>query len=291
MLSVSESFVLEREELVYLPRESGGSVFCHMHFPENSNGYAVVYMNPIFDEKERVQRMQVGSARSLVKLGYTVARFDYFGSGDSSGDNWDFRLVTCRDDLAAVLKYLNLRSACQACVLVGIRLGADLSLQASQYFRQIQGLVLIEPMISGKKYLSELRLRRKLFHKLNNITQTQVKYEIEGVQYEDFQGYLIDSQSIEFLLEIEQFWQCGQFPQVVKVLSVVGASSARLFSKLECSGRLNRQFSTESVQAPIFWSQPYPLDITRIQDKLVAGVVESTGLLSSNKNSGQAANE
>jgi len=85
-------------------------------------------------------------------------RFDYDGTGDSAGDDTDpDRLQAWIDSVREAIECLRSTAKVDSVCILGIRLGATLALLASQSRTDVSGLVLINPVTSGRRYLRELR--------------------------------------------------------------------------------------------------------------------------------------
>jgi uncharacterized protein len=95
----------------------------------------------------------------LASRGFDVLRFDYYGSGDSAGDESEARLSGWRDDIAAAVEELKEVSDAKAVVLIGLRLGASLAAQvAANLGKDVAALVLWDPAVSGPEHLEALEV-------------------------------------------------------------------------------------------------------------------------------------
>jgi pimeloyl-ACP methyl ester carboxylesterase len=98
-------------------------------------------------------------SRQLAARGFNVLRFDYYGSGDSAGDESEVRLSGWREDIVAAIEELKDISQTKAVALVGLRLGASLAAQIAVSCRKdVAALVLWDPAISGPEHLEELEI-------------------------------------------------------------------------------------------------------------------------------------
>jgi alpha-beta hydrolase superfamily lysophospholipase len=94
-------------------------------------------------------------ADRLSDLGFCVLRFDYDGTGDSAGDNSDpDRVSAWLSSVAAALATLR-RAGASSVTVVGMRVGALLGALAALEDTDVQGLVLWDPVASGRAYLRE----------------------------------------------------------------------------------------------------------------------------------------
>jgi uncharacterized protein len=96
-------------------------------------------------------------AERLVRSGRWVMRFDYFGTGDSAGDEDDADLHGWQLDILRAHDELVQRSGCTRVVWVGARLGGTLALLASANAEAQPAAVLAwDPILSGSAYLDAL---------------------------------------------------------------------------------------------------------------------------------------
>jgi uncharacterized protein len=104
-------------------------------------------------------------AIALAARGHDVLRFDYFGTGDSTGEQEDISLSQWTSDIGAAVDELSDMSGRTPVTLLGVRLGAGLACQfaASQPDR-IRAVVAWDPIFVGDTYLAWLqqleRIRR-----------------------------------------------------------------------------------------------------------------------------------
>lgn len=119
---------------------------------------AVVLCHPWGQEYLHAHRSVRHLATLLTRAGIHVLRFDYFGTGDSAGDMADADLKGWQSDIDMAIEELKDTSGAQRVGLVGLRLGATLAAQAAaRHKRDIDKLVLWDPIAKGDAYLEELR--------------------------------------------------------------------------------------------------------------------------------------
>ncbi len=91
-----------------------------------------------------------------------VLRFDYFGTGESSGDEAQADLKMWQRNVLAADAQLRLRTGCAETIWLGIRLGGTLSvLTAIRADVKPKALVVWEPVLNGFRYLETLRRDQK----------------------------------------------------------------------------------------------------------------------------------
>ncbi|MCI3132694.1 alpha/beta fold hydrolase [Phenylobacterium aquaticum] len=95
-------------------------------------------------------------AESLADLGFPVLRYDHLGEGDSLplGEG-DEALAAWTQGVASAAKVLRDASGVDEVVLVGLRFGATLAALAQA---EARGLVLLAPVILGRRWLRELKV-------------------------------------------------------------------------------------------------------------------------------------
>ncbi|MGV8931778.1 MAG: hypothetical protein ACOH1R_06650 [Luteimonas sp.] len=117
----------------------------------------LVIVPPFGFEAVYAQRAMRHLAEDAAKAGLIAIRVDLDGSGDSAGDDLDpgrhAAWLASIDDACA----LALSAGATRLVLVGIRLGAALALQAAVRRADIAGYVAIAAVVNGKAWLREGR--------------------------------------------------------------------------------------------------------------------------------------
>jgi uncharacterized protein len=121
---------------------------------------AVILCNAFGQEAIRAHRFQRLLAERLTRAGHAVLRFDYYGTGDSMGDDSDVDLDGWSQDILTAHEELQRRSGTTRIVWAGMRLGATAVLQAAHNAPvNLSSLVLWEPVLDGVRYLAYLRER------------------------------------------------------------------------------------------------------------------------------------
>jgi pimeloyl-ACP methyl ester carboxylesterase len=103
-------------------------------------------------------------AAMLAREGFHVLRFDYYGTGDSAGGSHDGSLTQWTEDIATAVEDLKDASGAINVSLIGFRIGATLAALAPV---TVSSLVLWEPVVSGRRYLHELRAIHE--HRFSNL--------------------------------------------------------------------------------------------------------------------------
>jgi amino acid adenylation domain-containing protein len=118
---------------------------------------ACVICNPFGQEEIRAHSVLHTFADYLARGGFHVLRFDYYGTGDSEGEDVDVSFDAWIDDVLRADDEIRRRGACRRSVWLGLRLGATAAALASARSSDApRKLLLWEPVIDGPTYLREL---------------------------------------------------------------------------------------------------------------------------------------
>lgn len=127
------------------------------HHPSAPPTGAVVLCYPLGLEYVRAHRAYRNLALSLCRAGMATLRFDYIGSGDSSGDVDEGGLTQWRQDVDAAIDEVKRRSGLTRVTLIGLRFGAALAALSATRRDDIQDALFWDPVLDGRAYLAGLR--------------------------------------------------------------------------------------------------------------------------------------
>jgi uncharacterized protein len=122
---------------------------------------AVVLCHPWGTEYTYAHRSVRQLAVKLALAGCHTLCFDYFGTGDSGGDESATDLAGCESDLEAAMEALGDIAGTPRVTLIGLRVGANIAANvAARRASSVEALVLWDPIISGSAYLESLRAHK-----------------------------------------------------------------------------------------------------------------------------------
>lgn len=121
----------------------------------------VVLCYPLSQEYTYSHRAYVNLANRLAQAGLNTGRFDYYGTGDSAGDEDDQILADWLGDISATIVEARRVTRCRHVALVGLRFGAALAALAAATRGDVAALVLWDPVVDGQDYLEQLRVRHQ----------------------------------------------------------------------------------------------------------------------------------
>ena len=249
--------------------------FFHEHIPEEIKGDPYIFLNPIIDEKKRSQRFFAETARELCRNGIPVVRFDYYGCDDSCGELYEFDLNNILPLLSEIVKITIAKFQCSKVNLLGLRLGADLALQFTEIHSQFVGKIcLIEPIIKGSRYLLDQRIRRSMFFKINNINNPQEVVQINGEEYEDFQGYPFSHSNLKFLNDLDSTKLTSLSSQKILLVKLNNISSRKHMTAFNEILSENNTVSFYRYPIDDFWSVLEPQDTIELSKKITHILVD-----------------
>ncbi len=138
------------------------SLFGVYHPPKAAQARAtgVVLCYPFGQEYMRAHRAYRQMALLLSKAGFHVMRFDYYGTGDSSGDAVDASLTQWVEDARSAADELKETAEIKRVAFVGLRLGAAVAALAAEGRDDVDQVALWDPAVTGAAYLAEITEQR-----------------------------------------------------------------------------------------------------------------------------------
>ena len=126
----------------------------------------VVICNPIGDDYVRAHRALRHLAERLQRAGFAVLRFDFGGTGDSSGDERGIERVRgWIGDVGRAVDELRARAGVDEICVAGLRLGATLAAVAAAERGDVAAVALWSAYLDGRSYVEETTRLHKM-HKL-----------------------------------------------------------------------------------------------------------------------------
>jgi uncharacterized protein len=221
---------------------------------------AVLLCYPWGQEYIRAHRSMKVLANMLCGAGCHVLRFDYFGTGDSAGESSEVSLRGWEQDIETAMEELRDTSGAARVVLIGLRLGATLAAHvATRKRKEVDALVLWDPVIKGPEYLSEL-------FSVNPAAQQQGERDREILSFPLTSAFEEEIRAIDLLQ-----WTPQLPPRTRLVASLPLESHGELDAHLRQHARAD--IAPEIIEALYAWRQHQGLGAGAIPTKVLDTIV------------------
>lgn len=142
-----------------LLNSSIGDIYNIVHKTTKNSTKGVIFCQSLGHEYIRAHKVICSLANDFSKLGYHSIRFDYFGTGDSTGLNEEINLKSCIDSFSEVLKEFISNYYLNEIIIIGNRFGSLIPLltDLDKFNDIISNLILWDPLLNGQDYLNEIR--------------------------------------------------------------------------------------------------------------------------------------
>jgi pimeloyl-ACP methyl ester carboxylesterase len=149
---------LQRQPLLW------GDSFGWVHHAPTSLGsdVAVVICPGVGRDSSTGYRPARFLADQLALAGYTAIRFSYPGTGDSRDPAEENCWPAWTESVQSAVDTALTISGVRRVVLIGVRLGAALAALAASLRKEVVGLVLLEPVVRGSSFVTQLRMEEKI---------------------------------------------------------------------------------------------------------------------------------
>ncbi len=170
-------------------------IFAILHSPKiKILNKAFLFCYPFGFEGDTCRRIYANFARRLALKGFYILRFNYMGTGDSSGNFKDSTIETHISDITKAIYILREKSGVQEIGILGMRLGATLAgLAAINTEAKVEHLILWDPIINVRKFFDDgfrqaITFQTVLFQKIF-IDRKQIIDKLLSGENPNYQGY------------------------------------------------------------------------------------------------------
>jgi len=214
----------------------------------NSN-HSVLICPSITNDYQRSRPLLQQLAVKLSTNGYSSMRFDYSGTGDSSGDYTDGSIDQYKSDILSSLKELCTRSECSSVSIFGLRFSATL-LTNMEFPKEVKQLILFDPIENGNHFINTQRKLHTDLLKNPNHFQWR-KSCVKDNNYEELLGQEL---TISFVRELKKL--------KLKHLDDNSLGMIRITSKNNLESKL--PISAHKLKEDCYWQN---------QNKIVSSII------------------
>jgi alpha-beta hydrolase superfamily lysophospholipase len=212
----------------------------------------VVLCNPLGYEAMSVHRTYRHLAERLASSGFYTLRFDYDGTGDSSGTPHDpGRVRAWLESIAAAVAEVRNRTGSPQVALFGVRFGATLATLAALELGGVECLIPWAPILSGRAHVRELRA-----YKLMRPVTGPMARVSDGS--EEIAGHFFSAETLADMSAIDLIAASGTIARRALVLprNERAADEKRLCEHLKTSGA-DVRLGAETAYAQMMRDDPY----------------------------------
>ena len=127
------------------------------------NAPTVLVCQPTVHEYDRCHRAMRQLAVQSAKKGLSTLRFDYYATGNSSGESEELSLSRMRQDVEQAIRHCRDKTGVDKLTLVGLRLGATLAAQVACHSSEVEALILYAPVFDGEQLLLDWQREQQAF--------------------------------------------------------------------------------------------------------------------------------
>jgi pimeloyl-ACP methyl ester carboxylesterase len=202
----------------------------------------------------------------LARAGFHVLRFDYAGTGDSSGDAADVSVSQWTSDVITAVHELRSSRDLREVSLIGLRLGATLAAFAAAECQLVDRVVLWEPVVDGREYVATQRALHRAWvedERRNGREAHEVDDELLGYSF---------TERLRRDLEGVSLWSLAKTPAPYVHMISQGPSGEhdRLSEWLRSKGA---QVETDCIEGPLVWSRTPAMEAPRVPNAVVQAIV------------------
>jgi esterase/lipase len=184
------------------------------------------------------------------------------GHGDSEGDFEDSSVKSRLSDISAAIDFLKGETGIDKIILFGIRFGATLALLASENDSMVKDVVMVAPILNGKKYIGKV-LRSNLTTQLatyKKIVKTRENLidDLKQGELVNIDGYLLNYELFKQIEEINlqsMNIKAGINHLVIQVSKLqnqkIELSLEKFYKDMIAKGR---NLTVETIQNEAFWT-------------------------------------
>jgi alpha-beta hydrolase superfamily lysophospholipase len=237
------------------------ALFGWLHRPAGQAGaLGLVICNPFGYESIAAHRSLRAIAEAAAGVGIPALRFDYAGTGDAQDlEPGATELEAWPHDVLAAVGELQRRTRVERVCLLGLRLGAALAVQAACESKVVSGLIAVAPVISGRRYLRELRTA-----KLAAARGRSQAPLVGPAGASEFSGFMLSAASLEAIAQLDLMSLSSAPALDILVIDRSDLPGARAWSEQLSGLGVRVQHNVLAGLVELFMTAPY-ISVTPVQ--------------------------
>ncbi|WP_017727616.1 alpha/beta hydrolase [Halalkalibacterium ligniniphilum] len=177
------------ESVTFKVREDILSAVIHKSKQYNHPAAIIVFVHGFVGSKVGEHRLFVKAARRLAEKGYTVMRFDFVGSGESSGDYKDVTISRLIEELKGAIEYILLKENQSELTLIGHSLGGAISSLVAGNDPRVKQLILWSPVARPYEDITRITGSERVEQAKNFGTTDYQGFGISDLFFEDLKKH------------------------------------------------------------------------------------------------------
>lgn len=218
-----------------------------------------VFCPPFAEEKNKSQRLYVELARALSAAGFDIFRFDYEGTGDSTGNFEHARIATWKSNIHDVIRFCLKDDANSPVGLVGMRFGAALAATVAEECPSVKWLVLLAPIADVSAFFRRI-LRSKLVKEMMTSgavvsSRRQIEKDAQS-RTVDLDGFSVSPGMYNDISGFDAIKNVKAFKGAVLILHASKNPRVTMDEKVfrDAYAKFNRNVTLIEVKAEPFWN-------------------------------------
>ncbi|MDT8391062.1 MAG: alpha/beta fold hydrolase [Lentisphaeria bacterium] len=249
----------------------------HLFIPDGPVTRLCLICPPLFEERKTAALPLTQLARALTAQGVAALRFDYRGTGDSSGDFAEYALTDWLTDTQTARHWLTTQFPGPPVIVFGLRFGAVPALNTRQTGDR---LLLWEPVIAGEDYLLG-ELRKKLMKEMLTFGAARADRdalvaELTAGRTVDLDGYPLTARQFQEIAAVNLAADSAGLALAAADTFAIGPSGrasaplAALAEALKACGPV----TTHTYKMQAFWNQIGQIDCSELITGTVAALTK-----------------
>ena len=220
-----------------------------LHGASLNSDLGVIFCHPLGEEKQKSYRAYYDFSNYLLDKGIPSLRFDTRGNGDSDGEMSCSNIEAQVADTHTAVDILKDKTGVSKVCLIGARLGASIAALSAEESDQINGVVLLSPIVDGARYWREL-LRTQQFSCVSRNEKpkkaSELIQDMEKSGVIEIEAQLLSHAMVTQLKALDLTTQTGKFKGEVLTTAISGdevgikdaETLAATYETAKCSSQL-----------------------------------------------------